>query len=141
MHIHIHVLVQYARLVGNMRFLGTMLLMLLIGLLQLDSTRKASVIRMANAIYHDHTVSRGGDSSVPGDWRDARVPAVWKSAETDPVPPVEMNKKAHTSVFYRLEAGIVLVPRMNRTPKPKSVYRSFARSPGLMMLRNSIRVT
>jgi hypothetical protein len=41
-----------------------------------------------------------------------------------------MNTKAHTGVFYRLEAGIVMVPRMNRTPKPKSVYRSSARSPG-----------
>ncbi len=29
-----------------------------------------------------------------------------------------------------LEAGIVMEPRMNRVPKPKSVYWSFARSPG-----------
>jgi hypothetical protein len=41
------------------------------------------------------------------------------------------NKNTYTSVFYRLKPGIVMVPRMNRPPKPKSVYRCFTRAPGI----------
>ncbi len=138
MHVHIQILVHYARLLGNMRLFGTTLLVLLISLLQLDSTKSVSVLRLAKATHHDRAVSIQGDSSVPGGWRGAGVPAAWKSAEADPFPPVSMNKNAHTSVLNKLEAGIVMVPRMNRTPKPKSVYRSFARAPGSMKLRNTL---
>jgi hypothetical protein len=141
MHIHIHALIHYARLLGNIRFLGTMLLMLVISMLQLDTTKTASLTGMTKAAHHDRTVRIPGDSSVRGYGRGAGVPSVWKSAETDPVPPAAINKNAHTSVFHRLEAGLVMVPRMNRTPKPKSVYRNFARAPGLMAPRNSVTVT
>jgi len=135
MHIHIHTLVHYARLLGNMRFLGTMLLMLLIGQLQPDSTKTASAMGMARATHHDRSVSMPEGPSVPGDWRDTGVPSAGKSAEAGPVPPDAMNTNAHPSVFHRPETGIVMVPRMNRTPKPKSVYRSSARSPGAPAVR------
>jgi hypothetical protein len=132
MHIHIHALVHYARLLGSMRFLGTMLLMLLFNLLQLDSAKPASAMPTTkdnhhttiDCFYHGSTVSIRGESDPatdPGYRREDRMGSAFPDA---------INTNAHSSVFYRLMPGIVMIPRMNRTPKPKSVYRLFARAPG-----------
>ncbi len=117
MHIHsfiyfIHY-VRYARLLGNTRFLGTMVLMLLFSQFQLVIAKPASAMLTTKA-NHDHiTIDffyHGSTVSTNGEYR------------TDPAPPVAIDKKTYMSVFYRLKPGIVMVPRMNRTPKPKSVY-------------------
>jgi hypothetical protein len=127
MHIHIHSLIFYARharlLGGYMRFLGMTLFMLLFSLFQLVGIKPASAMVSAKenhsltigAFCRDSTVSRCGRSD----------PA------TDPAGPDAINKNDYTSVYHRLKPGIVMVPRMNRTPKPKSVYRCFTRAPGI----------
>ncbi len=105
-----------------MRFLGMMLLMLLLSLLQLVSAVPASAALAAKesrqftigCSTHDGTVSMR-EKSNPG---------------THTASPDVIHKNGHTSVFYRLKPGIATVPRMNRTPKPKSVYRCFTRAPG-----------
>jgi hypothetical protein len=127
MHIHIYSLIHYvrhARLLGSsLRYVGMMLFMLLISLLQLASAKPASATLAAEenrrfAIgfsYHDSASNiRGRSGSI-----------------TDPVPPDALNKNTYTSVFNRLKPRIVMIPRMNRTPKPKSVYRCFTRAPGM----------
>ncbi len=130
MHIHLHALIHYARLLGNVRFLGTMLLMLLIGAFQLDGMETASAMHAAKANHNSRMLSLQGDSPVPIDGWSSGGPAVSKPAGTDPISPVALNTNAHASVFYRLKPGIFMIPRMNRTPKPKSVYRLFVRAPG-----------
>jgi len=127
MHIHIHALIHYvrhARLLGSyLRFLGMMLLLLLLSLLQLVSVRPASAMPTA-AENHRFTIDvYSRDSAVS--MRGRSDPA------TDPVPPDARHQNTYTSVPYQLEPGIVMVPRMNRTPKPKSVYRCFTRAPGI----------
>ncbi len=136
MHIHIHSLihlVRHARLFGsNMRFLGMLLLALLYSLLQLVSAIPASAMleekerdRITMDFFcHDSMVSIYGQSGL------AAAPRYHGRDRTDPVPLDVLNHSTHTSVFYRLKAGIVMVPRMNRTPKPKSVHRGYARAPG-----------
>ncbi len=136
MHIHIHSLIYYVRharqLGSSMRFLGAMLLMLLLGLLQFASARPASSVLTAkdnhqfsiNSFRRDSTVSIRGMSDPAMDPRCRRVD------RTDPPPPDAINKNSYTSLFYQLKPGIVMVPRMNRTPKPKSIYRCFTRAPG-----------
>ncbi len=110
---------HFIRLLGTMRFLGTMLLMLWISQLQLDGGKTPA------------------DGSAKSHQQLLRtLPASGLAALTnltdrpDPVPPAAAIPGAHTSVFHRLQPGIVMIPRMNRVPKPKSVHRSFARSPG-----------
>ncbi len=127
MHIHIYSLIHYvrhARLLGtSLRFLGMMLLMLLISLYQLVSAKPASAMPATEEIrrftlclsYHD------GAANIRG--RSGPV--------TDPVPPDALNENTCTSAFQRLKPRIFVVPRMNRTPKPKSVYRCFTRAPGI----------
>ncbi len=132
MHIHIHSLihfVRHARLLGsNVRFLGTLLLMLLFSLLQLVSAVPAEEKekdRITTDFFcHDSVASICGQSGLAADFRYCGMD------RTDLVPLDALNQKTHTSVFYRLKAGIVMVPRMNRTPKPKSVHRGYARAPG-----------
>jgi uncharacterized protein (TIGR02186 family) len=75
MHIHLHsFLIHYARLFGNTRFLGTLILMLAFSLFQLASAKPASAMLTAKAnhdhitidfFYHGSTVSVKGESD-PG---------------------------------------------------------------------------
>ncbi|HUJ18212.1 MAG TPA: hypothetical protein VL197_09510 [Nitrospirota bacterium] len=117
---------------GSTRFLGTTLLMLLFSLLQLVSAKPAPAMLEAkddrhitiDFSFYGSMVSIRGESDPDTDTKYRGLD------RTDPLPPVAINKDTHTSVFYRLKPGIFLVPRMNRTPKPKSVYRLFARAPG-----------
>ncbi len=72
MHIHIHSFaIHYARLFGSVRFLGTLMLMLLFSLWQLVSAKPASAMLTATAnhdhitidfFYHGSTVSVKGES-------------------------------------------------------------------------------
>ncbi len=115
-----------------MRFLGAMLLMLLLGLLQLVSARPASSLLTAK---EDHRATidffcHVSAVNILGTFDPAMDPRFCGQDRTDPGPPDAMNENTYASVFHRLKPGIVLVPRMNRTPKPKSVYRFFARAPG-----------
>ena len=137
MHIHIHALIHYARHVrllgSNLRFLGALLLMLLFGLLQLVTAKPASAV-LEEEQKHHITIDffcHGSTVSIRGESVLATNPRYCGLHRTDPVPPDAINKNTHTSVFNRLLPGIVMIPRMNRTPKPKSVYRLFARAPGV----------
>ncbi len=127
MHIHIYALIHYARharlLGSSYRFFSMMLLMLLISLLQLVNAKPASGTAAAEEIrrytaglsYHDRSTNIQGISGMV----------------TDPASPDALNRNTYTSAYHRLKPRIVMVPRMNRTPKPKSVYRCFTRAPGL----------
>ncbi len=110
---------HFIRLLGSMRFLGTMLLMLWVSQFQLDGGKTAAAAGMDKA--HQLAVR-----AVPA----ASAALEGFADRTDPAPPAAVMSSVHTSVFHRLKPGIVMVPRMNRVPKPKSVHRSFARSPG-----------
>jgi len=120
MHIHIHALIHYirhARLFGSyLRFLGALLFMLLFSLLQLVSAKPTSVAVTAGEFSFDGSAAnfRGNDDPA-----------------ADPIFPDVMPTQVQANVFHRLQPGIVMIPRMNRTPKPKSVYRYFTRAPGL----------
>ncbi len=107
-----------------MRFVGTMVLTLFFSQLQLVSINSALAMPAAKEGQLDRGVGMPGDLSSPD------VPQAAKSPGTERVPPAVMNTNAHRSVFSRLKPRIVMIPRMNRTPKPKSVYRLFARAPG-----------
>ncbi len=134
MHIHIHLLIHYARLLGgNMRALGTMLLMLLFSLLQLVSAKPASAALTAEENRH-YTIGFRNEGAVS--MRAESDPATglrYRGADRT-APTDAMNTSNCTSVFYRLKPRIAMVPRMNRVPRPKSVYRSFARAPGADLL-------
>ena len=124
MHFHIHVLIHYlrhARLLGGyLRYLGTLLLVLLSGLFQFVIAEPAPALLTAKAndgsaaglFYHTSTANADGECRMV------------------PVPSAALEDDTYRNVFSRLKSGIVMVPRMNRTPKPKSVYRIFARAPG-----------
>lgn len=120
MHIHIHFLIHYMRharlLVSNARFFGTLLFMLLFSLLQLVGSEPASAMPAAKkrpvAIGSFHP----GGAVALGEYSG---------------PAVDSGHCPAPDVLSRFKPGIVTVPRMNRTPKPKSVYRSFARAPGI----------
>jgi hypothetical protein len=111
--------------------------MLLFSLLQLVIAEPVSAMLTAKENHHftidffrhDSTVSIRGRSDPAMDPGYSRVD------RTDPVPPDAINKNTYASVFSRLKPGIVMIPRMNRTPKPKSVYRLFARAPGIKHCR------
>ncbi len=109
---------HFIRLLGTMRFVGTMVLMLFFSQIQLVGIRPAMAVPAAK----EGRLDRG--AGMQGDWSSPGVPKEAKS------PSAALNMNAHRSVYYRLEPGIVMIPRMNRTPKPKSVYRLFARAPG-----------
>ncbi len=117
-----------------MRFLGTMLLMLLFSLFQLVSAKPASATLTAKESRHFTIDFFSRDSavsiSIRGESDPATNPRYYGVDRMAQARPDAMNKSTYTSVFYRLNPGIVIVPRMNRVPKPKSVYRSFARAPG-----------
>ncbi len=110
---------HFIRLLGTMRFFGTMLLMLLISQLQFDGEKTALAGGMAKAHHQVARVVPAASAALAG-----------LADRTDPVPPAAVIPGAHTSVFHRLKPEIFMIPRMNRTPKPKSVHRTFARSPG-----------
>ncbi len=123
MHIHhLHAFIHFIRLLGSMRFVGTMVLMLFFSQIQLVSIKPEPAAPAATA----GSLSRGAD--MQRDLSSPDVPKAVKSPGTDRT--AAMHTNAHRSVFYRLKPGIVMIPRMNRTPKPKSVYRLFARAPG-----------
>ncbi len=124
MHIHIHTLIHFARLLGSMRFVGTMVLMLFFSQIQLVSISSAQAMPAAKEGRLDCGADLQRDLSSPD------VPKAAKSPGTDRIPPAALYTNAHRSVYYRLKPGIVMIPRMNRTPKPKSVYRLFVRAPG-----------
>ncbi len=124
MHIHIHTFIHYARLLGTMRFVGTMVLMLFFSQIQLVSVKPALAVPAAKEGH----LNRG--AGMPGDLSSPDAPKAAKSQGTDRIYPSATNTNIHKSVFYRLKPGIVMIPRMNRTPKPKSIYRLFARAPG-----------
>lgn len=74
MHIHLHSFIHYARLFGNTRFLGTLVLLLVFSLFQLASAKPASAMLTAKAnhdhitidfFYHGSSVSVKGESD-PG---------------------------------------------------------------------------
>ncbi len=137
MHIHFHIYaflhyLRHARLLGsNMRFVGTLLLMLLFSLLQFVVETPAS------AMFEERENRRIIGFSCDADSMNIRghagtAPEAWipGADREDPVPPAAVMTATHSSVYYRLKPKIVMIPRMNRTPKPKSVYRNFARAPG-----------
>jgi len=146
MHIHIHTILHYVRHLGGLRLVGTLLLMLLVGLLQFASPEPATAPRPARTdnghiaterFLYGITGSMRSESA-PRDVRGTSVPAASGAAPalsvtdpTDPIPPVALYTEGHISVFSRLRPGLFRVPRMNRTPKPKSVYRNVARAPGI----------
>ncbi len=106
---------------GYLRWLGIMLFTLLLGLFQVDgfgavSAAKESQDRcfIACSVRYNATASVNGTSGHA----------------TQRVCPHALPQNTHTGVFHRLKPRIVMIPRMNRTPKPKSVYRCFARAPG-----------
>ncbi len=123
-HFHIHALIHYirhARMIGSyLRFLGMMLFALLLGLFQVDgfgetslaSVRESESRCFAVVVRHDAGTSAVSDLS------------------THTGAPYALHQNTYTGVFHRLKPRIVMIPRMNRTPKPKSVYRCFTRAPG-----------
>ncbi len=137
MHIHIHLLIHYARharlLGGNMRALGTMLLMLLFSLLQLVSAKPASAALTAEE-NRPYTIGFRNEGAVSMSAESDLTPGLRYRGADRTAPTDAMNTSSCTSVFYRLKPRIVMVPRMNRVPRPKSVYRSFARAPGADLL-------
>ncbi len=112
---------HFIRLLSTMRFLGMTLLMLWIGQFQFDGEKSAPAAHRAKA---HHQVGR----IVPAASGLAALANL--TNRTDTVPPAAAVPSAYTSVFHRLLPGITMIPRMNRVPKPKSVHRTFARSPG-----------
>ncbi len=118
-------------MVGSLRFLG-MMLFLLIGLLGLDGAGPAPAVLDAqeNSCV---TVGRSFQESMSGVREEsARVadPGYDGTDGTDPAAAAALPASSHQGVYDRLKPGIVMIPRMNRTPKPKSVYRLYARAPG-----------
>ncbi len=107
---------------SSLRYLGMLLLMLLISLFQLVSAKPASATLAAEEScrftlgfsYHDGVLNIRGRTGP----------------FADPISPDALNKNTYSSVFHRLKPRIVMIPRMNRTPKPKSVYRCVTRAPG-----------
>ncbi len=150
MHIHIHALIHFVRLLhyarlahytrlahyarlSSMRFFGSMLLMLMFSMLQFVDVSPASAAQREKESRYSATefFSCIGQAGLWGEFDPAGDPRYGGVKGTAPVPPDAVETKAQTSVFYRLKPRIVMVPRMNRTPKPKSVYRYFTRAPGI----------
>ena len=150
MHIHIHALIHFVRLLhyarlaqftrlahyarlGSMRFFGSMLLMLMFSMLQFVDVSPASAAQREKESRYNATefFSYIGQTGMWGEFDPAGDTRYGGVKGTDPAPPDAVETKAQTSVFYRLKPRIVLVPRMNRPPKPKSVYRCFTRAPGI----------
>ncbi len=137
MHIHhLHMLIQHARLLaGNMRLPGAMLLMLLFGLPGLDgagTARDLLEVKGARpaAVGHSSCLTAGELAASDS----ALTPLFRRADRAYPASPAVLIGAAQRSTFNRLEPGIVMVPRMSRIPKPKSVYRVVARAPGVTHL-------
>ncbi len=124
-HFHIHALIHYirhARMIGSyVRFLGMMLFALLLGLFQVDGfgeTSVASALENESRCFAVVTVRHDAGASAVSD------------LFTHTGSTYALHQNSYTGVFHRLKPRIVMIPRMNRTPKPKSVYRCFTRAPG-----------
>ncbi len=139
MHIHIHSLIYYARharlLGGSLRYLAAMLLVLFSGLLDFDfvSAKPASAVRNAkeSSRFTVDFFCRCSAINILGASELTMDPGYCGIDRTDHAPPDATNRTTHASLFCRFRPGIVAVPRMNRIPKPKSVYRCFTRAPGI----------
>ncbi len=125
--------VRHARLAGwSMRFIGTMLLMLLFSVLQGVVEMPAPALAaeesrsFSGSLYRDDGPScLQAESATDAHRRSLRAD------RTGSLSPHALPAVAHTGVFYRLQPGIYLIPRKDRLPKPKSVYRISARAPGV----------
>ncbi len=129
-HFHIHALIHYirhARLIGSyVRSLGLMLFMLLFSLLGMTGIGTESS-------RDDGEWSRRHGAGIISAWSSPAATAAWDRADREtPVSAPAVAEDASTGVFHRLSPKIIMVPRMNRVPKPKSVYRNFARAPGIL---------
>ncbi len=127
-HFHIHALIHYirhARMIGSyLRFTGMMLLTLVLGLLQFDSFGAVSLASAKERESRCFTACSVGHDAATTQ-RTTADPA------KHPVSPHALHQSTYSGVFHRLRPRIMMIPRMNRTPKPKSVYRNFARAPGV----------
>ncbi len=119
MHIHIHSLIHYARLLGNARFLGTFLLMLLFCLFELVGARPASAMLTAKA-NHDHiTIDffyHGSSVSVKGE-SDPGVDLVIKV--TSPEGHQVLKQKGKVGGLLWMNVGML---KFERTPNFYAVY-------------------
>ncbi len=116
----------------SMRFINTMLLMLVLSLFQFVFDAPASAMSeakekrqcLATVVCCKHTVVIGDAfGSFPG--------GAGQGAARSGHAPVSTGVPNSTgSVVARLQPGIFLIPRKDRVPKPKSVYRLFTRAPG-----------
>jgi hypothetical protein len=131
MHIHIHMLIhsiRHARLMGwNPRFFGTMLFMLLFSMFSLATAEPSSALTAGGESHRCAVGISCSDSIVS---LAAPGAASREVDRADPQQPHALDTTAHAGVYSRLKPRIVMIPRMNRVPKPKSVYRLFARAPG-----------
>ncbi len=130
-HFHFHILtlihyVRHARIVGSyLRYLGMMLLTLLFSLFfQLGAVPVSDAFAASDKDSLEFVAGSFSLSSVS-----------WTAGLSDPAAhpaPLDAIQQQNTNlgVFHRLKPRIVMIPRMNRTPKPKSVYRCFTRAPG-----------
>ncbi len=118
-------------MLGSLRFLVTLLFMLF-GLLGLDGAGPAPDVFDAQE-SSCITIGRSSQESTSGiRGESARVadPGYDGTDGTDPASAAALPASSHQGVYDRLRPGIVMIPRINRTPKPKSVYRLYARAPG-----------
>ncbi len=109
-----------------LRFIGMMLLTLVLGLLQFDGFGEVSLASAAK-----ERESRCFTACSVGAGAAATMGMTADPAK-HPVSPHALHQNKYSGVFHRLQPGIVMIPRMNRTPKPKSVFRNFARAPGIL---------
>ncbi len=124
-HIHIHSLLSYLRLIASMRFAGTMLLMLVLGQLQFAGINPVSDAFMPKAGQQDVKELSASETAAAQD-------------RTDTVRADVPYECTYANIFHYPQPGIVVVPRMNRTPKPKSVYRCSIRAPSLEISLNDV---
>jgi hypothetical protein len=133
MHIHLHHLIHYirhARLIGAyLRFLGSVALMLLFSLLQPAGAGPACALEAQEEgrRFTSDVVSHSSFVELEG--KSGRTAELTSSTKTSSKSFVFLQSQ-QSGVFDRLKPRIVMIPRMNRTPKPKSVYRCFTRAPG-----------
>ncbi len=128
-HFHIHALIHYirhARMIGSyLRFIGMMLLTLVLGLLQFDGFGEVSLASAAQK--HENRCF----SACSVDHDAAAIMCVTADPAKHPASQQALHQNAWSGAVHRLKPRIMVIPRMNRTPKPKSVYRNFARAPGV----------
>ncbi len=138
-HLPIHVFLHYlrhARLLGiNMRFAGSMLFMLLFSLLQfvIDTPASAMFESFDSREKRQCTICvlrDGSTTALRGETASSGDADLRGMNRTNTFPPCAIAENTHSSVFRRLQPGIFLIPRKDRVPKPKSVYRLSTRAPG-----------